>query len=38
MSTARTVLDDAGVLGRVQLQAAKQYSQLAPLTVSSRVW
>lgn len=38
MSTARTVLDEAGVLGRVQVQAAKQYSQLAPLTVSCRAW
>lgn len=38
MSTARTVLQDAGVLGRVQVQVASQHAHLAPITVSSRMW
>lgn len=38
MSTARTVIEGAGVLGRVQIQVAKQSAQLAPVTVRSRMW
>ncbi len=37
MSSARTVLDGAGVLGRVNLQCALQHAALAPVIVAARV-
>ncbi|MSP55692.1 MAG: MBL fold metallo-hydrolase [Myxococcales bacterium] len=38
LAAARAVLDRAGVLSRVHLQAALQHAALPPITVQTRVW